>query len=190
MALLNLNLPKGKWNVSNGWGAIYLTHSSTNLKRDTTSIQIWFTEDKLPANFQLGKGEKKQTVTYIGHCELGHMNVAAPPRAFWLWPNYIDVIDFAWTLALGDPKQAAAPIKRPEPVPRAIKAPWIATGQVTDRDNNPIPGVQVKAHCGAGSVNWKTAIKEAVDSDLELKWDGLSTDKMIRAGFASIEFGN
>lgn len=35
--------------------------------------------------------------------------------------------------------------------------------------------------------NWKTALAAAADRPLELKWDGLSTDKVVRAGMAFLE---
>lgn len=98
--LTELELRPEGWNVSAGHGAIFLSHSTTNLKRDVTTIQLWFTDEPLPADFQLGEGQDRQDVTTIAPCELGHLHVAAPPRAKELWPEYVRDIRIAAARAL------------------------------------------------------------------------------------------
>lgn len=72
--------------------AIFLSREPTSLKRDAVSIQIWFTPESLPPEFQVGSGKNQQTLTRLDECPLGHMNVAAPPNAEKFWPDYIDAI--------------------------------------------------------------------------------------------------
>ncbi len=82
------------WELSSGaslgpdWQAVFMSHAPSHLKRDITSIQIWFTEEKLADDFELGQGDQKQTVTQLGRCELGYFNMAASPGALEIWPVY------------------------------------------------------------------------------------------------------
>ncbi|MEQ1904781.1 MAG: M56 family metallopeptidase [Pirellulaceae bacterium] len=84
-----------EWDVSTGYGAIYLSHSPTNLKKDVTTIQLWFTEKPLPADYKLGEGEAQQQITTIAPTELGFLHLAAPTRATELWPEHIQKIKIA-----------------------------------------------------------------------------------------------
>ncbi len=87
-----------KWEVSSGGGitdggkAIFLMQKHSNLKRDVTGIQIWFTEEKLADEFELGASDQTQIVTQLGHCKLGFMNVVAQRKALDIWPDYLEHI--------------------------------------------------------------------------------------------------
>lgn len=98
--LLELESRPEEWQVSAGFGAIYLTHSPTNLKRDVTTIQLWFTDEPLPDDYRLGEGAEQQEVTTVGRCDLGYLHVGAPAKAKNLWPEHVRDIRNAATRAL------------------------------------------------------------------------------------------
>jgi hypothetical protein len=97
---LGEGLPE-KWEVSSGmgladgWKGIYLTHLPSNLKRDAITIQVWFTDEKLADDFELGTGDQKQVIAQLGRCEFGFMNVAALPKAADIWPGWLEHIRVA-----------------------------------------------------------------------------------------------
>jgi hypothetical protein len=106
-----------KWGVSAGFGAIYLSHAPTNLKRDVTTIQLWFTDDPLPANFKLGDEDVPFTVTTIAHTEFGFLHMAAPTKANELWADHAIMIQTAAARVLNFKVQAqqAGQPNRPTP---------------------------------------------------------------------------
>lgn len=171
--LFELELRPEGWEVSSGHGAIYLSHSPSNLKRDVTTIQLWFTEHPLPADFRLGEGPDRQEVTTIGRCEAGYLHVAGPPRAKELWPEYLRDIRVAAARALNFSAGPDDPAKEPEIESEKAEEtdkPWLATGRVTDADGKPLPGVTVRAHTGMGTLrNTGTAVTDA-DGKYELKF--------------------
>jgi hypothetical protein len=77
--------PEG-WRVSSGFGAVYLVHAPTRLKKDVTSIQITFGVDS-PEN--AGTITEKLKVTSLGESELGPGWLLAPDRANQLWPDHL-----------------------------------------------------------------------------------------------------
>jgi beta-lactamase regulating signal transducer with metallopeptidase domain/biopolymer transport protein ExbD len=86
------NIPPPGWKASLMSDVILFTHSPTSLKKDVTTIQLWFTKEKLPADFKLGQGEYQQVVQYLGETPMGHANLGALPRAADLWPDYVTSI--------------------------------------------------------------------------------------------------
>ncbi len=155
VAELLKRLPNG-WKLSRGFGAIYLNHSPTNLKSDVTSIQLWFTGDKLADDFELGKGDQRQEVSLVARTDLGFLNIAAPRRVGEkMWPEYVRDIKMvaARVLVFQDDEH------RPESKPDAPndsaqddRKPWRVQGLVTDIDGKPLSGVTIHAHCGVGSL--------------------------------------
>lgn len=121
------------WQVSQGFNGIQLMHSPTNLKRDVTAIHLTIQDE--PA--------APQTVRalYLGEFELGHVYLAAPPRADQLWPEHSAQIKKA--LAAPDNQEQAA---------AAAQKPWRATGTVLGPDGKPLAGVTVRAHSGMGTL--------------------------------------
>ncbi len=99
-SLSSMEMRPEDWTVSAGYGAIYLSHSPTDLKRDVTTIQLWFTEEPLPADYKLGEGNDKQNVTTIGPSELGYLHLAATEKALELWPEHVRDIRIAAARAL------------------------------------------------------------------------------------------
>ena len=145
------------WSVSTGYGAIYLSHSPTNLKKDVTTIQLWFTEKPLPADYKLGEGVAQQQITTIGPTELGFLHLAAPARATELWPEHLQKTKIAAARTF-NLKANPDSEKKENSLPDTTRQdqtnnlPWRATGQVTDRDGKPLAGVSVQAHCGFGTL--------------------------------------
>jgi beta-lactamase regulating signal transducer with metallopeptidase domain len=145
------------WGVSTSFGAIYLTHAPTNLKQDVTTIQLWFTDDPLPADYQLGEGNNRQHVTTLAPTELGFLHLAAPSKANELWPEHVLLIKTAASRILNF---NATPGIRLEDNPsndedskdQANELPWRAKGRVTNREGIPLSGVSVQAHCGFGTL--------------------------------------
>lgn len=154
-----------KWNVSNGFGAIYVSHQPTKLKRDATTIQIWFTEKPLPDDFQVGRGSERQEIERLGLTSLGHMNVAAPARAKRIWPEYIDRMRQVREDIFG----RAADLQNPSEK-EAARRPWSAFGKVTDANGNPLQGVSITAHCGMGSLRQTGSTKSDASGNYELRF--------------------
>ena len=165
-AILSLkdSLPEN-WQIATGYGAISIVHSPTGLKKDVNFIQIWFTAEKLPNDFQLGEGENHQVVRYGGKHALGHANIAASPHAEELWPGYFNDVQKALGLDAPDSRQkndldenrldpksqtTAEPIRLSENSERT--KPWVATGRVTDGEGSPIAEATVRAYCGIGTL--------------------------------------
>lgn len=138
---LGETVPDG-WTISGSFGAVYLVHSPTGLKADVTTIQIWFSEEELPADFELGKGEERQIIHRLGRCEAGFMNVGFPRRAERLWPGCAAAIHAVARQAFEFP---------PDPQAENEK-PWRVTGRVTDAAGQPLSGARVWAHTGIGSL--------------------------------------
>lgn len=192
-SLLELELRPEDWKVSSGHGAIFISHSPTNLKRDVTTIQLWFTDQPLPADFRLGEGPERQEVSTIAPCELGYLHVAAPSRAKELWPEYIRDIRIAAARALknfsASPGTPANDSKIEGERTDETDQPWLATGRVTDADGKPLPGVTVRAHTGIGSLkNSGTAVTDA-DGKYVLKFGpGVWSEnrKMVQAATISV----
>ncbi len=165
-SLSKLETRPAEWAVSSGFGAIYLSHSPTNLKRDVTTIQLWFTDKPLPADYKLGEGPGRQEVTTIAPCELGHLHVAALPGAKDLWPEYVRDIRIAAARALNfsavPDNGSNEPAEDDESASQIRDLPWQAMGRVADRDGRPLAGMTVHAHCGAGSLfETGTAVTDA-----------------------------
>ncbi len=82
-------LPKEKaWRISMSGGVIFFTHSPTNLKKDVTTIQLWFDEKEHPPGYSLGDGANKVPVEPLGKTKLGFAYMTAPARAADLWPEF------------------------------------------------------------------------------------------------------
>jgi beta-lactamase regulating signal transducer with metallopeptidase domain/biopolymer transport protein ExbD len=86
-------LPKEKvWRISMSGRVIFFTHSPTNLKKDVTTIQLWFDEKEHPPGYSLGEGENKVPVDRLGKTPLGFAYMTAPPKAAELWPEFREKI--------------------------------------------------------------------------------------------------
>ena len=114
-SLLKMEMMPRGWDVSAGFGAIYITNSPTNLKQDVTTIQLWFTETPLPADYHLGDGDSRQNVTTIGRCEIGYLHLAALGKVVELWPVHVSDIRTAAARALNFDRTPASP---DNPLPR------------------------------------------------------------------------
>lgn len=161
---LQKTLPKD-WRLSSGHSAISLSHSPTNLKADVTSIQIWFTTDKLPDELERIDGNDQPIVHYLGKHDLGFANVMATKRAPELWPDYLNDVCNALGFdkkSLQDPNQSLKESTQTQQNPEAKQKQdaevfnpyklWSATGRVTDGEGKPIAGAVVRAHCGMGTL--------------------------------------
>jgi beta-lactamase regulating signal transducer with metallopeptidase domain len=147
------------WGVSTSFGAIYLAHAPTNLKQDVTTIQLWFTDEPLPADYQLGEGEEQQQITTIGPTELGFLHLAAPKKAFTVWPEHLLMIKTAASRILNFKTTPGVrledkdkPSNDEDSKDQANELPWRAKGRVTNREGIPLSGVSVQAHCGFGTL--------------------------------------
>lgn len=78
--------PEG-WRVQTSGSSIAILHSPTGLKKDISSIQIWFTDVPLPDDYELGEGANRQEVNTIGKTKLGFTHFALSARAADLWPQ-------------------------------------------------------------------------------------------------------
>jgi hypothetical protein len=153
---LSTDLP-ARWQLSSGFGAVFLTHVPTSLKRDASAIQIWFTDEELAGDFELGKGDQRQLISYLGRGSLGHFNVGAQPAAIELWPDYLESIRRAARTAgvvqAGESDDADPVHQDSTDDAAADKLPWEVTGKVSDRDGRPLEGAEIRAHCGMGTLH-------------------------------------
>ena len=78
--------PKG-WRISLSGTAILFQHNRTALKRDVTTVQVWFSKKRLPAGATLGAGKDKRVVQHLGEHPLGYAYLTAPPEVRELWPQ-------------------------------------------------------------------------------------------------------
>lgn len=149
-------LPEG-WQVSATQDEILLSHSPTNLKRDVTTIRLWFTDAPLPDRAAADNDNGREEVTTLAVTTAGHLHVAAPAKTTELWPEYVRDIRMAAARVLvfqTDPpprQQNGDDGSEAEDRPAADK-PWRATGRVVDRAGLPMAGVTVRAHCGFGTL--------------------------------------
>lgn len=173
------------WKVSSGmaqadgWNGIFLSYVPTNLKRDAKTIQIWFTDEKLADDYELGKGDRKQVVTQLGKCEFGFMNVAAPPDAIEIWPNYLEHI-----------RKAAKQTLTFEQKSDAGQTPWSVAGKVTDGDGKPVKGATVRAHCGIGTLRETGSAVTGADGRYQFSFGpGMWSDNeaMVQAATISVQ---
>ncbi len=79
-------------------------HSPTGLQKDVTTIQIWFTPNKLEADFGFDPADNLPVIQYVGEHTLGHANISAPQRAKELWPTYLDDVCIALSPEPKDPR--------------------------------------------------------------------------------------
>ncbi len=168
-----------KWNLANGmslgsgWKGLFLSYLPTDLKRDSTGIQIWFTDKKLPDDYELGKGENRQIISYLGHCGLGYLNVAAAPKASEIWPGYLDHIRQAANEILESSDEKSpndSKTQSDRKVQDDADRPWIANGTVTGADGKPLAGVTVHAHCGVGTLRETGSAVTDTDGKYELRF--------------------
>ena len=160
LRLQKLFPPEKKWEITMRSGAIYITHLASNLKSDATTIQVWFAEEKLADDFQLGKNDQAQEVNYLGQHKLGHAYVAALPRAKRLAPDYVEMVSGAITAVKSDdPKALPLEINPDLLAPDEGKlsateklSPWSVRGHVTASEGQPIKGAEVRVHCGVGTL--------------------------------------
>jgi hypothetical protein len=93
VSAIRKNFPSdNKWKISLSGDMIVITHSASNLKEDVTTIQLWFTQEELDRDFELGSGSTKQSVHRIGKHELGFANVASTSKAASIMPDYLQKI--------------------------------------------------------------------------------------------------
>jgi hypothetical protein len=82
-------LPKEKaWRIAMSGRVIFFTHSPTNLKKDVTTIQLWFDEKEHPPGYSLGEGANKTPVERVGKTPLGFAYMTATAKAAELWPEF------------------------------------------------------------------------------------------------------
>ncbi len=139
-------LPEG-WTLSTGFGAVFLSHSPTDLKADTTTIQLWFTDEKLPIDYELGKGAERQIVGLVGQTDLGYLNIGAVQRAAELWPEYARDVKIAAAKTFVFKSIAETPQSKIDDqsnsVESGVRNPWRVFGLVTDAEARPIAGATV-----------------------------------------------
>lgn len=80
------------WTVQTSGSAVTVLHSPTGLKKDISSIQIWFTDAPLPADFELGSGEHRQEVATLGKTKLGFTHFALSRLAANHWPRCREIL--------------------------------------------------------------------------------------------------
>ncbi len=187
-------LPEG-WTLSTGFGAFFLSHSPTDLKTDITTIQLWFTVEKLPENYELGQGVERQIVGLVGQTDLGYLNIGAHQRAAELWPEYARDVQIAADKAF----VANSIDKTTQPkiddqsnsAESEARNPWRVFGLVTDAEAKPIAGATVRAHTGIGSLKLAGEAKTnaAGKYDLQFGQGFVSENKqLVQAATISIEF--
>ncbi len=174
-----------EWRLSASYGAIFLMHSPTGLKKDVTSIQIWFTPEKLPADFRFGESAPPQEIHYLGKHSLGHANVAAPESAEELWPSFLD--DVRAALGLASEKTREIADGSSEVIGFDPDKPWSASGRVTDGEGNPIAGATVRAHCGTGTLHETGSTTTDADGQYKLSFGpGIHKDDDVNLQAATI----
>ncbi len=80
------------WTTTLSGETIIVSHAGSNLKKDVTTIQLWFTQEELDRDFELGSGTTKQTIHRLGKHELGFANVASSAQATVVMPDYLQKI--------------------------------------------------------------------------------------------------
>ncbi|MBL8890116.1 MAG: M48 family metalloprotease [Planctomycetaceae bacterium] len=192
-SLIELESRPEDWKVTTGFGAIYLTHSPTNLKRDVTTIQLWFTKEPLPADYRLGDGPDQQLVTTLGRYDIGYLHLGSPAKASELWPEHSrDIRTAARTLdseAKPNVPDGNSEQNRGKELDPNVSKPWLATGLITDSQGKPMPGVTVRAHCGLGSLRLSGSTTSDSDGRYELRFGPVwssANPKFIQAATISV----
>ena len=74
------------WLLSKTANALFISRVPTSLKRDITTVQVWFTKEKKSGYDDLKRGP--QNLEYIGETRLGHAWLSADDGVKTHWPKY------------------------------------------------------------------------------------------------------
>jgi biopolymer transport protein ExbD len=76
------------WRTSLSGMAMSFIHSPTGLKKDVSTIQLWFEEKEHPAGYALGEEPNEVPVESLGKASLGFAYLTVSGRVAELWPEY------------------------------------------------------------------------------------------------------